>query len=566
MTRNSVLLIVLTSLVFVACGGSGLGSDTDQVRAKVLVNAGADRNINEQSVISLAAQATGQSDSLTYSWTVTPSLTITHEDTSSAVASAVAPSTTDTLIYTFTATVVDGEGNRGEDQVVYTVLPVNVEPIASIDVPIFAGLSPLSFPAGETVVLDASQSTDPDAAANTAAIAEYMWQQTAGEPVLSDVSTQGEDLAFTTPIMDVPNSLSFSVTVTDQEGAQSTESVTLNVQSASQTLPKISAGVAHQVFSGESILLSGMASSNVPASLPLTLRWLNDSELETHINNDVSLQTFAVAPRVSQSQDMTFTLHVQDQLGNRVEDSLTVTVLPLPIQPLNDTGVYQQVTNDQILNNHQNEFPGQDGQRGQDIIHINGLSAKAGRGQQGFDFTKLDEVGDEVDDPSQPWSCVRDNITGLIWEVKTAPGTVGTHSNEHTYTWFQEENNGDFAGDDIASAASCSIASCHTQAYLNEVNREGLCNFKDWRLPTHQELMSIVHFGQTTAPMVETDYFSNTSSGLTAPVWYWTQDSSADGLSADGAQNAWAIDFASGNDNFLNKSTAAHVRLVRAGR
>jgi hypothetical protein len=41
---------------------------------------------------------------------------------------------------------------------------------------------------------------------------------------------------------------------------------------------------------------------------------------------------------------------------------------------------------------------------------------------------------------------------------------------------------------------------------------------------------------------------------------------SADGVNSDDAQNAWALDFDSGVDNFLNKSSAARVRLVRAGR
>jgi hypothetical protein len=66
--------------------------------------------------------------------------------------------------------------------------------------------------------------------------------------------------------------------------------------------------------------------------------------------------------------------------------------------------------------------------------------------------------------------------------------------------------------------------------------------------------------------MIDADYFPNTTDTLTTPVLYWTQDSSADGFTNEQAQNAWAIDFASGNDNFLNKSTAGKVRLVRAGR
>lgn len=551
-----------------ACSGGSLESDTKQVQDQVLVNAGSDKTIDEESVITLNAQASGQSEELTYSWTVTPNLTITHEDNSTGSATVMAPITTEPLVYTFTATVTDAKGNRGTDQVIYTVSPINVLPTAILSVPKMVDLAVNQFPAGETIALDAAESLDPDAAANTVPIAEYLWQQTAGEPVLDGISTQGNVLSFTTPILEDENTVSITLTVTDQEGGQHSSNVDLLIQSASQTLPKVAAGISHEVFTGESINLFGVASTNIVSSQPLTYLWLNDSNTTPIISDVSSLQTYAVAPRVSEPEDITFTLLVQDLLGNQVEDTLTVTVKPLPIQPINDTGVYQQASNTQVLTSrsHLGDFPGQDGQRGQDIIHANNMSAKAGRGEQGFDFTKLDIVGDEVDDPSQDWNCVRDNITGLIWEVKTTAVAATLHSNNHTYTWYQDEINGGFDGDITGTAASCGLAVCNTNEYLAEVNAQGLCNFRDWRIPTHEELLSIVHFGQQAAPTVDSNYFPNTTDLLTAPVWYWTQDSSADGVSINGAQNAWAIDFSSGNDNFLDKSTAAYVRLVRAGR
>jgi hypothetical protein len=228
--------------------------------------------------------------------------------------------------------------------------------------------------------------------------------------------------------------------------------------------------------------------------------------------------------------------------------------------------VILQATDSQILSSYQGDYPGQDGQRGQDIMHANGLSEKAGRGEQGFDFTRLDDKGDEVDDETSSWHCVRDNITGLIWESKTDVLTTTLHSNNHSYSWFESDDEGGFDGDENGVTTSCSLTSCNTESYITEVNSQGLCNFRDWRLPTHNELLSILHLGQASAPMIDADYFPNTTDSLSAPVWYWTKDSSADGFINEQAQNAWAIDFSSGNDNFLNKSTAGRVRLVRAGR
>jgi hypothetical protein len=560
----SFMLAAIT--LTVSCGGGSLDSETNTERPLVLVNAGPDKVANEQTNVSLEAQAEGQSEALSYRWTSIPAITITQDNADSGLASFVSPVVTSPQIYTFTAIVTDAQGNRGTDEQVITINPVNALPLAVIDAPVFEGLPNLTYPAGESIVLEGSNSDDTDPPANQDPIAQYAWQQTAGQPALANVSTQGNSLAFITPILDEANTITLSLLVTDQEGGQHSQSITLNIQSAGQTLPKVDAGVSHQVFSGESILLTGNASTNIAASRPLTIEWLNDSQLTPIIDDRQALQTFAIAPLTSAPEDITFTLRVTDMQNNQVEDSLTVTVLPLPIQPLNDSGVIQQATATGIFSTHQNLYPGQDGQRGQDIIHAHNLSAKAGRGDQGFDFTRLDAIGDEVDDPSQPWRCVRDNITGLIWEAKSAPATGDLHDNQHTYSWFQEENNGGFEGDGVGVNTMCSLTNCNTSAYIAQVNTQGLCNFRDWRLPTHEELMSIVHFGKTDGVQIDTTYFPNTTALLAPPVWYWTRESSADGISGIGAQNAWAIDFSSGNDNFLGKSTPARIRLVRAGR
>jgi hypothetical protein len=564
--HHHFLTILCLALFLVGCSGSALESDTDTPNPKVLVNAGVDLTVDEQTTVTLNAQASGQTDVLTYAWRASPDITIIHDDASLGTATFTAPVTTDILTYTFTVDVRDASGNSGNDSVVYRINPVNITPIALIQVSQYEGLARNQFPAGHEVVLDATMSTDTDSLDVNNPIAAYLWQQTAGESVLTGISLQGDSLAFTTPILAAANSVSFSLTVTDQEGAEDVASVTLNIQSAADTLPEVNAGISHQVFTGESINLNGIASTTIAASKPLVFSWLNDSERDPQIENSNALQTVAIAPVVTKTETITFTLRAQDAQGNSAEDSLTVTIKPLPIQPLNDTGVILQATSSQILSSYQADYPGQDGQRGQDIIHANSLSEKAGRGAQGFDFTRLDEIGDEVDDDTAAWSCVRDNITGLIWESKTDTFTSTLHSSSHSYSWYQSDGEEGFDGDANGINTSCSINNCNTKDYIAEVNSQGLCNFRDWRLPTHNELLSILHLGQTVAPMIDTDYFSHTIDALTAPVWYWTQDASADGFSNQRAQNAWAIDFSSGNDNFLNKSTDGRVRLVRAGR
>ena len=560
--KSCFLYIILLS----GCSGGSLDADSDSPKAKVVVNAGANKTVDENTTVILTAQAQGQSAELSYQWRVTPSLSITHDNKNAAEASFVAPTTTSILNYVFTLEVSDALGNKGSDTVEYQIVPVNLAPVTVIQANQFSGLAENHFPAGVQITLDGSASYDPDDDDTTGAIATYKWQQTAGAAVLEGISTDGASLVFKSPVLDTDNSLAFSLTVTDAEGAQSTQTINLTVQSASNTLPQANAGLDHQLTSGEIIILAGKASTSVPAAEPLQYRWLNDSLLNPVIEQPQQLLTYAVAPKVSSPQVITFTLEVTDVSGNKVEDFVNIEIRPQLVRPINDTGIILQATDQLLSAEQQLAFPGQDGQRGRDIIAANDLADKAGRGEQGFDFTRLNALGDEVDANSTAWSCVRDNVSGLVWEVKSPVGSGDLHSSSHTYSWYLAENEDDPSGLQNNVLASCSLNECNTSAYVDAVNQQGLCNFNDWRLPTHQELLSLVHFGHDAAPMIDAEYFPHTTAGLGSPVWYWTNQSSADGAAGEISNTAWAVDFTSGNDNFLSKATPVRIRLVRAGR
>lgn len=556
-----MLWIVLLGLF--SCSGGSLDSDTDQTVPDILVNAGANQSVNEQTSIALNGVASGKNGGLSYQWSVSPFITITQDSNESLAASFQSPTVTEVQAYIFTLSVTDASGNQASDTVQYQITPVNEPPSAVISISSDVAQVNGRFPAGSNLVLNGSASSDTDPQDTLDPIAAYRWQQTAGLDVLTGVSQDGDSIAFATPIADERNDITLELTVTDQEGAEDIETLTLQFLSASETLPAVHAGNDHQVFSGEIILLTGQATTTIPAGMPLLFNWLNDSELVPTIINKSADITYAVAPLVTQTQLVTFTFSVTDAFGNKVDDNVSVRIKPLPLIPINDTGVILQADLTRVSTQHQAEFPGQDGQRGKDIVSENGLLEKAGRGEQGFDFTRLDSIGDEQDDTSQPWDCVRDNVTGLVWEVKTPDTSL--HGSEHSYSWLAEDNNGGFAGQAGTAGATCASAQCDTQTFVTEVNEAGLCNFFDWRLPTHSELLSLVHFGNVTGTRIDLEYFPNTDDFVSTPLWYWTSLPSADGVS-DVARTAWALDFTTGNDNFLNKATLTKVRLVRGGR
>ncbi|WP_207679292.1 DUF1566 domain-containing protein [Desulfonema magnum] len=145
-------------------------------------------------------------------------------------------------------------------------------------------------------------------------------------------------------------------------------------------------------------------------------------------------------------------------------------------------------------------------------------------------YTKLDSNGEVLPDDAETWAMVQDNVTGLIWEVKT------DSNKSTTYTW------------DEADAYVKSLS-------LGESSAE-------WRLPTIKELAFIVNRG-TANPSVNKTYFANTQSDF-----YWSSDDFVP--QADSASNeAWVVKFNDGRVEYVthDKSTSEHyVRAVRGDK
>jgi hypothetical protein len=85
------------------------------------------------------------------------------------------------------------------------------------------------------------------------------------------------------------------------------------------------------------------------------------------------------------------------------------------------------------------KFPRQDARYGRDAQAAAGTLAKVGGGGAGFDFTKIANNGTvlaasaALGSGATHWACTRDNVTGLIWTVKT---TSGLRSQSHHYSWY----------------------------------------------------------------------------------------------------------------------------------
>jgi uncharacterized protein DUF1566/Calx-beta domain-containing protein len=159
---------------------------------------------------------------------------------------------------------------------------------------------------------------------------------------------------------------------------------------------------------------------------------------------------------------------------------------------LNDTGMDLCADADQgSLTCPQPGFPGQDAEQGHDFTANDYTDGAAG-----FVFTKLDAAGAPLANQSvqynaTPWSCVRDERTQLTWEVKTDDG--GLRDKDWTYTWLNSTGINDGGSAGTANGGVCvDTANCDSEKFVAAVNAAGLCGFNDWRLPTRDELLSIV--------------------------------------------------------------------------
>ncbi len=129
-------------------------------------------------------------------------------------------------------------------------------------------------------------------------------------------------------------------------------------------------------------------------------------------------------------------------------------------------------------------------------------------------YTKLDLYGGELDQSDDYWHCVKSNDNSLIWEVKTRDG--GMRDAKYNYSWFTPGDDDTVPISGLKDGGSCLYSDCDTHSYIDAINKQQLCGLSDWRLPTTEELQSIV-LSRAYIPKVDPRYFPNTQS-----YYYWS--------------------------------------------
>ena len=145
-------------------------------------------------------------------------------------------------------------------------------------------------------------------------------------------------------------------------------------------------------------------------------------------------------------------------------------------------------------------------------------------------YTKLRSTAIPLQTSATSWIMVKDNTTGLIWEVKRNMDGISNYDDpndaDNTYTWY--DSNPDTNGGDAGTPSN----GTNTEAFINAMNHAHFGGYSDWHLPTIKEL-AYLSDTRSTNPSINTKYFPNTVSS-----WYWSSSTSA-----NYPYHAWCVGF-----------------------
>ncbi len=205
-------------------------------------------------------------------------------------------------------------------------------------------------------------------------------------------------------------------------------------------------------------------------------------------------------------------------------------------------------------------------------------------------YTKIANNGSVLSDSATlgtnptDWACTKDNVTGLIWEVKTDDG--GLRDKDWYYSWYNpnnDTNGGGKAG--YQNNGSCKGSNCDTYAFPKVVNNQSLCGATNWRMPTIQELGGLLvcsdgkyttydgsdgtkniiyctNSGYVTSPTINTTYFPDIVV-LKDNYLFWSSSSVAYVSGYGSSDYAWGVGFYGGYSGSYIKINNGYVRLVR---
>lgn len=544
--RVTSLIPLLSCLFLAACGGS----DTDNNDINTSVFAGNDLQVVEKSEFTISAK--GSPADGTFTWQRVSGPVFDVFPLEGAEQTLTAPDVKSDSELILRVSYQTPGGSLVSDDLTVFIASNNQLPI-----PVVTQIAPENLPSvyKDTVTLSALESMDPD---ENGKISSYLWQLLSGPDLVIDSYTNST-LSFSHPLLENNSNLKWQLTVTDDEGGVSALQYDMTLNKTAQVIVA-NAGADQTVEEFDKVILDATASEAATQSYQCKWQQLTGNT-ESLIEPQSCTASF-YASDIDVNATLSFEVQVIDLKGRTDTDTVFVNITPKALGLINDTGIGECYNNSQRINCNNDEFPNQDGDVGRDSF-ANRLG-KIGKGDLAFDYTKLNEFADELSDDASNFSCIRDNTTGLVWEVKSPysgvlPNTTLRDGQNH-YIWQGSVNSGDVTGS--ANTTCPSNTDCGLQTYIDEVNALDFCGGSNWRLPTYTELLGLIDYGKDGQNiLIDTAFFPNTpATNILGHLRYWTSQTAVDGASLS---QAYTIDMMDGNDLAYPKDKTAYVRLVR---
>ena len=301
-----------------------------------VANAGVDQVVTEKTTITLDGSGSYDDDGeiVSYLWTQTGGNTVTLSNITALKPTFTAPNISSSTTLTFRLRVIDNDGLQDTDTCIITVSGYNESPVAS------AGPDQ-TVNEGETVILDGSNSSDPD---DGDSIAYYKWQQISGDSVTLSSTTAMKPTFIAPDVGKDGAALTFKLTVTDTGGLQGIDSCIVNTTYIN--LPPIaSAGPDQTITEGQTVMLDGSNSSDPDEGDGIaSYLWEQKDGPSVTLSNSMVMKPTFTSPDVGiDGAALTFQLTVTDTGGLKDTDTCIINASWNNIAPTANAGPDQTV-------------------------------------------------------------------------------------------------------------------------------------------------------------------------------------------------------------------------------